>query len=88
MDSQSWQLLGAMCIQGSRMSEAQTSEPRTQLLLRRPQLSVSAPSVLDPYVKTRQDPKDNDAPPCKSGRKDLCGNEGLCTPAHSLIPLF
>lgn len=63
MDSQSWQLLGAMCIQGSRMSEAQTSEPGTQLLLRRPQLSVSAPSVLDPYVKTRQDPKDNDVVP-------------------------
>lgn len=59
MNSQGWQPLGAMYILGSRMSKAQISEAGTHILIRQPQLSVSAPSVLDPYAKTCLDSGDH-----------------------------
>lgn len=59
MDSQGWQPQSAMHILGSRTSKAQISEAGTRNLLRQPQLSVSIPSVLDPYAKTCLDPGDH-----------------------------
>lgn len=58
INSKCWQPLGATHILGSRMSKAQISEAGTHILLRQPQLSVSAPSVLDPYAETCLDSGD------------------------------
>lgn len=62
------------------------SEAGTRFLLRQPQLSVSAPLVLVPYVVIRQDPSnhiDTHTHTRKSGRQDLCGKQGLYAPISS-----